>query len=332
MEEEIGKILELDKVIQQAARHRKQVMKYVISLAHCTVDLEKDFDEIVHKAREDKIRMEIEETQARNRIWHNYMKLQEEAFDKAFEQNRLKPIPQPMSTRSNFIPKLAEDWTHAVPIRFRRVPKVSTSCKSQKLPRPVWNIICEMLDPLARCKFERVCRLFYHIANPACQCTCSSRHSECKSMWYSYGAKLAVRPVHDQANCILVKNKILQYYGRIEFLNKLNLIREIGCGANMHAWETNPTNESYVRCAFCRTGLSKDKICGVICINHKLFCNEKKSKFFTCSSHRCSECTGPYLLKKAYSMMRKLSSECKEISINIGGKRNSHKISYKIEL
>lgn len=332
MEEEIRKIQQLDKIIRQAAEHRKLVMKYAISYANCSINPERDFDDIVQKAREDKLRMEIEETQARNRTWKNYMKLQDEAFDQAYQVNRLKSIPPPLTMRGQFLPKLSEDWTTAIPLRFRRMPQVAGQCKAQRLPRPVWNIICGMLDPMARLKFERVCRLFYHIANPGCQCSCTSRHAECKSVWIQISSDLKLKPTHEQGNCILAKNKILQYYGRIEFLKKLNLIREIGCSTNLHAWEINPSNENYVRCAFCRYGFSKDKLCGDICKDHKLFCNEKKSKFFTCSSHKCSECSGSYVLKKSYSMMRKLSSECKEISINIGGKRNSHSITYKLEL
>lgn len=230
--------------------------------------------------------------QAMNKANETMNRIMEEEEKKIAEIRKMKPPPayfspqKPTSGVSNFA---------KLKLKNRKVIKISKKWKANKIPRPVWGIIFEYCDNLVLAKMERVCKSFFLLINPLCDCTEIKGDPLCKSVWMS-SVNQDIKERYPDGNCSYFRRVALREKMTDLFMRSLESIKESACKKGTHDWEVNPTNTNFYRCPSCFKGAKKTEFCDDVCTEHKKICQNEVSKFSICRKHACIICRFPNLI------------------------------------
>ncbi|CAG9312265.1 unnamed protein product [Blepharisma stoltei] len=274
----------------------------------------KIFEECYRKEQEEKEKIEREYQLKCEEIKAGRAKFRVENIEKAFQIAKISAFS-----------KIKE--------RLRSLPKISKSCKTNRIPRPLWSIIIEYCDPASRCKLEKVCRLLFHLANEICPaCTLSIGSEICCNFWKSQSIIRRIDIKYEDANCMYIKRVVLQNIEINVFERNLYFIRKNTCDRDLHFWEPKNDDKKYIVCRYCRKGAQIKEICGAQCRSHGELCITKGSKFPACNNHKCICCIASPEIASAFRTMDAIYLDCRKVVINKGGKKNLNELEFKVKL
>jgi hypothetical protein len=198
-------------------------------------------------------------------------------------------------------------------LSLRKTVQVSKSWKPHKIPRPVWGEIFQYCELITLSKMERVCKSFFLLLNPLCECSPSRGDPSCRSIWMNC-AKRSVKEKYPDANCSYLRRVTVRDQAPGLFSKCIDSIKTLGCSKGFHDWEPSPQNPSFSICMICTRGYKRETLCSGICPIHQKSCSNESRIFKTCPSHSCILCKSPSLLR-AFQIITLLKSECENYSI-----------------
>lgn len=198
-------------------------------------------------------------------------------------------------------------------LSLRKQVRVSKSWKANKIPRPVWGLIFEYCDEMTTAKMERVCKSFFLLINPLCECSNEKGDPNCKSFW-KFSARQQVKEKFEDANCSYFRRSVMRDFASVVFGNTVEMIKAAACVKGIHDWQVSDENSGFLRCPYCTRGCKRQGVCSGTCAVHDKSCVNEARIYKTCPSHSCIVCVNSQL-SRLFEILNLIKNECSEFTI-----------------